>query len=146
MTLNLDQLHKKYCNLCQTSLLLHGLRTEALCRKRLAEPIWERARQAGAEGAREQRVYAIAEDISSAGLLVAYLSLAPFCAPGSISFTTVQRWGLLVLVLHHSSQTCLLLELPIAGLILSLGLYVMWSANKGQGQVQLMQKSVWHTL
>ncbi len=61
------------------------------CRKRLSEPIWERARLAGAQGAHAKRVYAIAEDMASAGLLLAYLSLAPFCAPGSIDFPTVQR-------------------------------------------------------
>ena len=53
--------------------------------------MWERARLAGAQGAHAKRVYAIAEDMSSAGLLLAYLSLAPFCAPDSIDFPTVQR-------------------------------------------------------
>lgn len=49
---------------------------------------------AGAIDARDKRIFAISEDIFAAGLLLAHLSLAPFCAPKSIDFSTVQRYGL----------------------------------------------------
>lgn len=64
-----------------------------LCRKALADPLWERAATVGATSAREQQLFAVAEDVSAAGLLVAYLAFAPLCEPGSIDFPTIQRWA-----------------------------------------------------
>ena len=61
-------------------------------RKALAEPLWSRAEAAGASSSREQRNFAIAEDILAAGLLVAHLAFVPFCLPGSIEHGTIQRW------------------------------------------------------
>ena len=60
----------------------------------IAEPMWRRARLAGAKTPKDLRAFAISEDMLAAGILVAFMAFVPFCAPGSIDFTTVQRQAL----------------------------------------------------
>ena len=63
----------------------------APCRQKLADNLWERAREAGAWTALERRNFGIADDIYAAGLLLAYLCFVPFCEPGSIDGPSLQR-------------------------------------------------------
>ncbi len=59
-------------------------------RKKMADGLWMRARQAGAWTELERRSYGVADDVYSAGLLVAYMAFVPFCAPGSVDGPTIQ--------------------------------------------------------
>lgn len=56
----------------------------------MADGLWMRARQAGAWTELERRSYGVADDVYSAGLLVAYMAFVPFCAPGSVDGPTIQ--------------------------------------------------------
>eukprot|EP00891_Asterochloris_glomerata_P003128 jgi/Astpho2/3128/Aster-x1121 len=60
-------------------------------KQKLAENLWERAREAGAWTALERRNFGIADDIYAAGLLLAYLCFVPFCEPGSVDGPSLQR-------------------------------------------------------
>ncbi len=49
-----------------------------------------RAREAGAWTETERRDYGVADDVAAAGLLAAYLTFVPLCAPGSVDGPTLQ--------------------------------------------------------
>lgn len=61
------------------------------CRKEQAEALWRRARSEGAQDEVSMRNFGFADDVYSAGLLLAYMAFVPLAEPGSIDGPSLQR-------------------------------------------------------
>lgn len=81
------------CAPCASSAAMAELLNSALAgllRRALADPLWRRARAAGAWTPEERKKFGVADDVYAAGLLVAFMAYVPFCEPNSIDGPSLQ--------------------------------------------------------
>mmetsp|Transcript_3010 Transcript_3010/g.8791 ORF Transcript_3010/g.8791 Transcript_3010/m.8791 type:complete len:446 (+) Transcript_3010:172-1509(+) len=74
-----------------TYIAEHGDRRKLDPPNKMKAALWNRARAASAFTAEDKCLFGIADDISAAGFLVAYLAFVPFCPPEAVDGPTLQR-------------------------------------------------------
>ena len=81
--------------------------------KDFSDGLWRRARRGGAMTTAERRAYGRADDMFSAGLLVAYLAFVPFCRPGVVDGPALQRLIESTFRLDFAAIRCVLADVAL---------------------------------